>query len=280
MIFLGDVLKTNRSSVVKSTPNLAASYCSFRISDSPHWLFRQICFLIGIAVAVLLGCGVIATAADEKSNNNPTPVTDPMQGLEELGFSEVPKEGDKARTAFFGVVAEGYKFVYVLDRSGSMGGSGRIALKAVKAELEKSLEKLDTIHQFQIIFYNERPVIFNPTGISGRLAFATEQNVQRAVRFMDTIAADGGTDHEEALKLAVSLRPDAIFFLTDADEPFLSDRQLEKIADLAGGITIHTIEFGVGPRQDDNNFLVKLAKQNRGRHVYIDLSKPTAQTSH
>jgi hypothetical protein len=279
MMFFGDALNANRCPLAKS-PNRMASTRSFRmgVHSHPRGRFRQMRFLIGIAM--LLGCSVIATAADEDSKNNPTPVTDPMQGLEELGFSEAPKEGDKARTAFFGEVAEGYKFVYVLDRSGSMGGSGRIALKAVKAELEKSLEKLDTIHQFQIIFYNERPVIFNPTGTPGRLAFATEQNVQRAIRFMDTIAAEGGTDHEEALKLAISLRPDAIFFLTDADEPFLSDRQLEKIADLAGGIAIHTIEFGVGPRQDDNNFLVKLAKQNRGRHVYIDLAKQPTQTSH
>ncbi len=37
----------------------------------------------------------------------------------------------------------------------------------------ESLKNLDTVHQFQIIFYNERPVIFNPTGTPGRLAFAT-----------------------------------------------------------------------------------------------------------
>jgi len=36
---------------------------------------------------------------------------------------------------FFGAEGKGYKFVYVLDRSGSMGGSGAKALRAAKAEL-------------------------------------------------------------------------------------------------------------------------------------------------
>jgi hypothetical protein len=229
-----------------------------------------------LGLAILFAYSNLAPLVAEDTDNNPTPVTDPMQGLEELGFSVAPKQGDKARTAFFGIVAEGYKFVYVLDRSGSMGGAGRTALKAVKAELAKSLENLDTVNQFQVVFYNERPTIFNPTGTPGRLAFATEQNIQRALRYIETITADGGTDHEEALKLAIRLQPDVIFLLTDADDPKLTPRQLEKIRDMASGVIIHTIEFGDGAKHDENNFLVELAKQNRGRHVYVDLSKQTA----
>jgi hypothetical protein len=154
-----------------------------------------------------------------------------------------------------------------------MGGSGQTALKAVKTELLRSLKNLDTVHQFQIIFYNERPVIFNPSGTPGRLAFANEQNKQRALRFIDTIVSDGGTEHEDALKLAIKLRPDVIFFLTDADEPKLTAAQLEKIQRWAAGITINAIEFGSGPQPDRNSFLVQLAKQNGGAYAYVDVSK-------
>ncbi len=70
----------------------------------------------------------------------------------------------KAHTSMFGVQAQGYKFVYVIDRSGSMGGSGPTALKAAKAELLASLNDLGQTHQFQIVFYNEKPALFNPTG--------------------------------------------------------------------------------------------------------------------
>ena len=197
---------------------------------------------------------------------------EPQDSLQGLGFSVAPKEGGKARTSFFGLIGEGYKFVYVFDRSGSMGGSGRNSLRTVKAELLQSLKNLDTVHQFQIIFYNERPVLFNPTGTPGRLAFATESNKQRAIRFIDSVAADGGTDHEEALKLAIRLQPDVIFFLTDADDPKLSPAQLAKIRDLAAGIIINAIEFGPGPKPPGGSFLADLARQNGGGYAYVDVS--------
>lgn len=197
---------------------------------------------------------------------------EPQDSLKGLGFSVAPKEGGKARTSLFGVGGEGYKFVYVFDRSASMGGSGRNSLRAVKAELLQSLKPLDTVHQFQIIFYNERPVLFNPTGTPGRLAFATEANKQRAIRFIDSIVADGGTSHEDALKLAIRLQPDVIFFLTDADDPKLSPAQLAKIRDMAAGIIINAIEFGSGPKPAGASFLADLARQNGGGYAYVDVS--------
>jgi len=181
--------------------------------------------------------------------------------------------GGKGQTSLFGIAGEGNKFVYVFDRSGSMGGSGRNALSASKRELAASLASLDTVHQFQIIFYNERPAIFNPSGQQGKLAFATEQNKERARRFVGSIIADGGTRHDDALKLAIKLQPDVIFFLTDADEPRLSAAQLDDIRRRAAGITIHAVEFGLGSQADPDNFLVKLARQNGGKHAYVDLSK-------
>ena len=208
-------------------------------------------------------------AEDPAKNGEPSP----QQQLEGLGFSIAPKEGGKARTSLFGVVGEGYKFVYVFDRSGSMGGSGQNSLRAVKAELLQSLKNLDTVHQFQLIFYNERPVLFNPTGTPGRLAFATDQNRQRAIRFIESIAAEGGTDHEEALKLAIRLQPDVIFFLTDADDPKLTPAQLEKIRRLAAGIRINAIEFGSGPKPAGASFLAELARQNSGGYAYVDISQ-------
>jgi len=179
----------------------------------------------------------------------------------------------RARTSMFGVSGVGHKFVYVLDRSSSMGGSGQKALRAVKAELVKSLKNLDTVHQFQIIFYNEKPVIFNPSGTPGRLAFANRANKDRAVRFVESITADGNTSHVDALKLAIRLHPDVIFFLTDGDDPKLSRRELDQIQRMATGITLNTIEFGPGPKPEEKSFLATLAEENDGQYVYVDLSR-------
>ena len=182
--------------------------------------------------------------------------------------------GEKAQTSLFGIQAEGTKFVYVLDHSGSMGGdSGGKALEAAKAELLASLQRLDTVHQFQIIVYNHRPRVFNPTGQPGRLAFGTEQNKAEVRRFLGTVQADGGTDHEEAVMMALRMHPDVIFLLTDADDPKLSPRQLARIERFGAGITIHTVEFGTGPQHEADNFLVKIARQSGGEHAYVDVMK-------
>jgi hypothetical protein len=180
--------------------------------------------------------------------------------------------GGRARTSVFGVQGEGYKFAYVFDRSGSMGGSGHSALAAAKAELKASLEDLSETHQFQIIFYNENPTIFPIAGHIGRLVWGTPQNKRQALRFIDAITADGATRHEEALMAALKMGADVIFFLTDADQPELTPAQLDRIHRRNNGTTIHTIEFGLGPQVDRNNFLVKLARQNGGQHAYFDVS--------
>ncbi len=226
---------------------------------------------IGILL-LLLAIGSIAAAKDPAAKKPPAQPP-PGKQLEGLGFTPTPPEGDRGGTSLFGIVGEGYKFVYVIDRSGSMGGEGRKSLQLAKAELIRSFQRLDRVHQFQIVFYNERPVVFNPTGTPGRLAFATDENKQRAVRFLDKIAADGGTDHESALRVAIRLRPDVIFFLTDADDPKLSPGQLAKIRRLAAGIIINTVEFGPGPKPAARSFLAALAGQNGGKYAYIDISK-------
>ena len=184
---------------------------------------------------------------------------------------------NETEVSLFGIAAKGTKFVYVLDRSGSMGGSGGKALEAAKKELLASIEKLDRVQQFQIVVYNERPRIFNPAGQPGKLAFGTRENKDEVRKFMASLKADGATSHEDAIKLAIRLHPDVIFLLTDADRPKLSPRQLDSIDRLGPGITIHTIEFGTGPQPEAENFLVKLAQQSAGKHVYVDVSKLEAR---
>jgi hypothetical protein len=178
-----------------------------------------------------------------------------------------------AQTGVFGLSGVGYKFVYVFDRSGSMDGHGGAPLAAAKSELIHSLERLEKVHQFQIIFYNEHPRVFTLSGNDGRLAFGTEQNKRLADRFVNGITADGATQHEEAIMLALGMNPDVIFFLTDADEPSLSAKQLAHIARRNNGTSINTVEFGYGPRAESENFLVRLARQNGGQHMYVDISE-------
>ena len=127
--------------------------------------------------------------------------------------------GEKAQVSLFGVKAKGAKFVYVLDRSGSTEGK---LLAAAKAEILASIEKIDDVHQFQLVVYNERPKAFNPAGPNGQLAFGTDSNRAAVKKFLDSFEADGGTDHVAALSMAIRMRPDVIFLLTDGDKPLVS----------------------------------------------------------
>lgn len=181
-------------------------------------------------------------------------------------------KGGQATTRVFGIEGTGSKFCYVFDRSGSMGGSGRNALRAAQAELIASLASLGETQQFEIIFYNQKPKIFNPGG-KGHLSWATEQNKELARRFVLGITADGSTRHEEAIDAALSRQPDVIFFLTDADQPRLSAGQLADIRRRNGGRTsINTIEFGIGPPVSRDNFISRLAAQNSGQYTYVDIT--------
>src|SRR5581483_10327392 len=128
-------------------------------------------------------------------------------------------DGRAGQTQVFGVVGRGSRFVYVFDRSLSMKGA---PLAAAKHELLASLKQLERVHQFQIVFYNEKPRMMQ----SPQLLFADENGLAQAESFANSIAAAGGTDHWQALQLALRLTPDVIFLLTDADEPPLTAKQL------------------------------------------------------
>jgi len=208
-----------------------------------------------------------SAGTDERGIGNARGLTSGSAPSNKLG------KGGYASTSVFGAGGEGYKFVYVFDRSGSMSWHGGAPLRAAKAQLLKSLSDLGQTHQFQIVFYSDHPSVFNPTGVLGRLVFANEQNKYAAEQFVKSIVADGATEHEEALHFALRLAPDVIFFLTDADEPRLNSDQLLRIQRLNHGTCINCIEFGYGAQGDADNFLVRLARENYGKHVYVDVGR-------
>ncbi len=183
--------------------------------------------------------------------------------------------GGQASTQVFGAQGTGSRFVYVFDRSASMQGFQGRPMRASRAELLKSLEGLQSIHQFQIVCYNDKTSVFNPFRPQPpQLMFGTDENKQLAEAFIRNIIPAGATRHLEALRLALGMQPDVIFFLTDAAEPQLTPGELAEIRSRnRSGAVINSIEFGSGPFQGGDNFLVKLARQNGGKHVYVDVTR-------
>jgi hypothetical protein len=202
-------------------------------------------------------------------------------GTDPLGTSLRPRgggargsgAGGKAQTQVFGVRGEGSRFVYVFDRSSSMSGFEGRPLAAAKRELIASLEHLDKVHQFQIVFYNQEPQVMRLGGAQTGMVFASDEGKKMAASFVSGVLASGGTQHMEALELALGMRPDVIFFLTDADEPKLLPDELAKIRRLNHGTSINAIEFGAGAPAGATNFLKQLARDNGGNYGYVDVTR-------
>jgi hypothetical protein len=178
---------------------------------------------------------------------------------------------DYTKVSVFGVEGTGSKFVYVFDRSASMEGP---PLAAAKRQLIESLESLDNLHQFHIIFFNHRLRSFDITAGGRRIAFGTDRNKKLAASFIGGITADGGTDRFAALKQALAYRPDVIFFLTDADDP-ISASEMKDIERIRArlGTAICVIEFGRTAEQPQKNFLTELARLSGGQYGYVNTAK-------
>lgn len=224
-------------------------------------LYRSFHRLLALVMAASL-FGLAAQAAEPENGRS-------------SGNTFLGSPGVKAQVSLFGVKAEGSKFVYVLDRSGSTDGK---LMAAAKAEILASIENIDDVHQFQLVVYNERPKAFNPAGPGGQLAFGTDTNRAEVKKFLSTIAADGGTDHEAALSLAIRMRPDVIFLMTDGDKPQLGPQQLARIDRIGPGIIFHTIQFGNGPQRGGRGWMGKLAQQSGGECMYVDTTKLEAES--
>jgi von Willebrand factor type A domain len=180
-------------------------------------------------------------------------------------------QGSAIETRVFGVPGKGTRFVYVFDRSSSMEGA---PLAAAKRELIASLQSLQGVHQFQIIFYNQEPQLMPVfRGPSRQMVFGDEPGKRLAASFIGGISAYGATDHMQALRTALQMRPDVVFFLTDANEPQLRVGDLATIRQWNQGATINAIEFGVGAAESRYSFLHQLAAENGGQHAYINVTR-------
>jgi len=119
---------------------------------------------------------------------------------------DVPQES----VSFFGTRGKGRRFIFIIDKSGSMQ-SGR--LQAAKTELIKTLRKLPTGTQFKVYFFNHQAEPMPGRG----LLIATPQSIARAEKWIRARDSNGGTDPSQALKWAFELKPDTVWLLTDGE---------------------------------------------------------------
>jgi len=168
----------------------------------------------------------------------------------------------------FGHVAAGRSFVFLIDRSKSMGGQGLGAIAAAQRELVRELANLEPVHRFQIIAYNQSYSAMSQKG----MVAGSDEDRRLAARFLAGVIAAGGTEHDPPLWAALRLRPDVIYVMTDGGDPPLTDPEIRNLTRHNGGrATIHCVHFGSGALQQENHFLRRLARANRGTYSYVDM---------
>ena len=117
--------------------------------------------------------------------------------------------------SFFGMAAEGKSFVYVLDCSLSMNhphdSEAKTRFRKMKMELANSLKQLKPEQEFFIVFFNHEAIPMP----ADRMVSAAPENQQHFLSWVDQVPAIGDTDPTGALSIALRLRPDVIYFLTD-----------------------------------------------------------------
>lgn len=205
-----------------------------------------------------------------------SPVLDNLvQGVLGGGPSTAASSGEPQGTSFLGASDVGSRFVYVIDKSWSMEGN---SLRAAKTELTASLQRLNEKQQFQVIFYSENVEVMQPPSSRFDLFWGTDSQRLDASNQYQSVQAHGGTNHFLALKRALELNPDVVFFLTDGKDPALTAGEWASIRRLNRGARIHCIEFGTEPRPnnpgvvDPDNWLQQLARENGGTYVYRNVN--------
>ena len=165
---------------------------------------------------------------------------------------------------FFPIDEKQGRYVFVVDSSKSMNhkypGPAKSRLGRVKIELWRSVYRMSPEQKFFIVFFNTRAIPMP----SERLATGGKEGQGDLINWTARIRADGKTDPEDALLLAVRLRPDVIYFLTDGEFNY---RAVRKVTELNPGISIHTIALG---DNSGEKFLQEIAERNGGSYRFID----------
>ena len=178
-----------------------------------------------------------------------------------LAVAEGGTAGDAA--SFFGIQAAGGKFVFVIDKSGSMNADEKLIL--AKAEVTRSISALSSWQEFFVIFYSDK---YLPMPAE-HLVHATPELLKKYIHWMEDVGPSGGTDPTIALRLALALRPDVIYLLSDGIFPTAVVDAVEK-ANPNNRTTIHTIAY-YSPSGEE--LLRKISSANGGKHIYVQPPK-------
>ncbi|MEO0561771.1 MAG: VIT domain-containing protein [Chloroflexota bacterium] len=160
------------------------------------------------------------------------------------------------------------EFIFVIDRSGSMGNGSGSPMEQAKNALRACIRALNTDDAFTVLAFDTAMEWF-----SQRTQSVTQANIDAADRWIDALGGRGGTDIVRAVKDALALKQDAnrtryVVFLTDGSVS-ADDKTINTM--LAERADARVFTFGIGPSVN-RYLLTKMADLGRGVAEYLGAS--------
>ena len=175
------------------------------------------------------------------------------------------------------IAASGTTFAYVVDFSGSI----IVAVDDLKRELKRSIGKLTSKQLFNVfIFYStgdQRAEHFKTESFAPSLQAATPDVKREFFRWIDRKAPQGRTEPMQAMRRALALEPDAVFFFSDG---MFDEEVVEQVAaaNRRVGAQIHCLVFdelllsdtsGLPRLTDGARRLKRIAEESGGKNKIV-----------
>ena len=181
-----------------------------------------------------------------------------------------PQPSEAERRAYTALPRE---MVLVIDTSGSMKGA---PMEQARAALLMALGTLGPNDRFNVIEFNSRTRALHPAAVA-----ATSESLEKASAWVKSLKADGGTEMEGALMVALDGRDTPgylrqVIFITDGAVG--NEEGLFKlIRARLGGSRLFTVGIGSAP---NGNFMTRAAQFGRGTFTYVgDLNEVNEKMS-
>lgn len=157
--------------------------------------------------------------------------------------------------------------IFVLDTSGSMSGE---KIVQAKEALNFILRSLNPDDRFAVVAFSDFPRSQSKT-----LLTVNQETRQDAIDWVEKLAANGGTNIDEALVTALSLfedndHPHYVIFLTDGQPTVGKTDSLSIITDASRANVVDARIFSFGVGYSVNTVLLdRLSQENHGTTVYV-----------
>ncbi|HEX4150232.1 MAG TPA: vWA domain-containing protein [Pirellulales bacterium] len=203
--------------------------------------------------------------ANGTSALRPAVDSDSMGRVQGTGSGE--GNGGKGTATFFGAATAGERFIYIIDNSNSMKNG---KFERACAELISSINQLTSKQSYYVIFFSDQAYPLYAPREAPVMLPAISMNILPTQLWIKDQTLHRGTRAHQAFDKAFSLKPDAIYVLTDGHFTDDTDRYLLGLKN--NTIPIHGIGFGKN-KDAGADSLKLITDMHHGTYTFVQVSK-------